>query len=244
MYIFIKSLSSCIYQHVIIIVKTTKHYQCSGRNNETGLEASRKARAATAEWAAGVQPPPPTNPPLPSLIPKRVSLCVRRERERKAGNAHHPTQDQGQAGRRFAQQEESIPPEPKLPPKQSQSAKPSARCRPHISKKVYVRCQPEQAQVEGRPSNRQELYSSGQFVVGQSRQGASTESAIATLLNSSPDLLQTTLQSSNLQYHHVLIIVIIRDRLVTVILQYHHIIIITHYHRYNLSTTHALRHCY
>ena len=122
---------------------------------------------------------------------------MRRERERKAGNAHHPTQDQGQAGRRFAQQEESIPPEPKLPPKQSQSAKPSARCRPHISKKVYVRCQPEQAQVEGRPSNRQELCSSGQFVVGQSRQGASTESAIATLLNSSPDLLQTTLQSSN-----------------------------------------------
>ena len=103
---------------------------------------------------------------------------MRRERERKAGNAHHPTQDQGQAGRRFAQQEESIPPEPKLPPKQSQSAKPSARCRPHISKKVYVRCQPEQAQVEGRPSNRQELCSSGQFVVGQSRQGASTESAI------------------------------------------------------------------
>ena len=43
-----------------------------------------------------------------------------------------------------------------------------------------------------------------QFVVGQRE---------ATLLNSSPDLLLTILQ-----YHHILIIVIIRDRLVTVIL--------------------------
>ena len=63
------------------------HYFC---NRESGQVASRKARVAPAEWAAGVQPPPPTNPPLPPLISKRVYPCVRRERERKAGKHAQP----------------------------------------------------------------------------------------------------------------------------------------------------------
>ena len=101
-------MSSSTYQHVkhyhvhvhhiIIIISSLKRpniYECSGRNNETGLEASRKARAATAEWAAGVQPPPPTNPPLPPLISKRVYPCARRERERKAGRHAQPDTTQG-----------------------------------------------------------------------------------------------------------------------------------------------------
>ena len=140
--------SSCTYQHIKIIVKATEHYECSGRNNETGLEAPRKARAATAEWAAGVQPPPPTNPPLPSLIPKRVSLCVRREREREASQRAPPDARPRPGGKEVHPAGGVNPPEPKTPPRHSQSAKPRARCRPHISIKVYVRCQPKQAQVE------------------------------------------------------------------------------------------------